>query len=999
MPILDTIPQAPGVLITLAIAAATSFLVKLLLSYTDGRGIGTSRREDVRHPVKGTFLLGNVQALQANMTRSSEWYLEILENNPDCAGLAITMPFERMIMVSTPEELEYVQQTHFSNFVKGDLNHDCMNVLGEGIFTTDGAQWSAQRKATTKIFTANAFRGTITDSVETTLLTLRTLIEKRAAKSDAFDIQAVFYALILDSFSKTAFGKTMGALTADAPIPFASALDYVQGIMIKRYFMVGWKITELFSAEGRRMKKEVKTLDDFVYGLMDERASDLEPAGDEDVQSDLLSFYTNIKMEDGSSMTRVGVRDAVLSILIAGRDTTAQSLSWIMFHLISKPELVAKARAELDNSPPVTYDTFRSFTYLNAIFNEGLRLHPSVPAVCLFSQERGALRRLRSSHSQNNRVAVEADQLPNGVRIEAGDTILWSDWAMGRLTSNWGDDAREFKPERWIQDGTLLTASSWKLHTFNGGPRLALHFRISLYAQSTAARMRTRRSSVKMEDAPATPTPDPTPAPSRAKFSALPREVTARIVWYAKAQDREHEEYLASCGKKERKLAEGLQTPWHGRSLFALSEVSQDTRGLCAEYLFAVLAVRHDPQILRQSILPKYSKYIKSVDLRGAVESAKKLFAILPRLPRLEELVIDPGASRNLFGSLITSELPSPSTDSGFGPMHGQPSELDYQLEARELRLAILDQVAGKLKRLVLSLLSPDEMGELLGKTEKLESLSIVGVDAKCHEHDTPGRIAFALANAPHLKQLDIKCLVGHRITPPWATCIWPAITSLTLRDASPTEHTFYFIDAFDSTLTSLTLSFRETTPPAPLPSHLFLSPFPRLEHLSLTNADFPTARLLLDALASPSVKTSSPLRLIQLRLSQIFPTPTELRDVVSPFSTTLRELLAFRSPHAGQINSLVGDELGEHICLHLGIPDDHFFTREPTKCLLAGRQEDNGEDYKKEVSVRGEALKATLDFGNKYVKKLVTEGDVEGMNTAFRVLEKLRVLQKIGGS
>ena len=62
--------------------------------------------------------------------------------------------------------------------------------------------------------------------------------------------------------------------------------------------------------------------------------------------------------------------DAVLNLLIAGRDTTAQNLAWVTFHLLTRPEILAKARSEIDSSPPVTYDSFKSMVYLNAIFNE-----------------------------------------------------------------------------------------------------------------------------------------------------------------------------------------------------------------------------------------------------------------------------------------------------------------------------------------------------------------------------------------------------------------------------------------------------------------------------------------------------------------------------------------------------------------------------------------------------------------------------------------------------
>lgn len=60
----------------------------------------------------------------------------------------------------------------------------------------------------------------------------------------------------------------------------------------------------------------------------------------------------------------------MLNLLIAGRDTTAQLLSWIIFHLMVNPDILAEVRRELDGSPAVTYENFKGLVYMNAVFNE-----------------------------------------------------------------------------------------------------------------------------------------------------------------------------------------------------------------------------------------------------------------------------------------------------------------------------------------------------------------------------------------------------------------------------------------------------------------------------------------------------------------------------------------------------------------------------------------------------------------------------------------------------
>lgn len=98
--------------------------------------------------------------------------------------------------------------------------------------------------------------------------------------------------------------------------------------------------------------------------------------------------------------------DAVLNLIIAGRDTTAQALSWTFFHLLRNPHLFKPARDEIDNFGAVDYDSFRSLVQTNAIFLEGLRLHPSVP--------------------KNGWQCVRDVQIPNGPFCKAGDLVFWS---------------------------------------------------------------------------------------------------------------------------------------------------------------------------------------------------------------------------------------------------------------------------------------------------------------------------------------------------------------------------------------------------------------------------------------------------------------------------------------------------------------------------------------------------------------------------------------------
>lgn len=66
--------------------------------------------------------------------------------------------------------------------------------------------------------------------------------------------------------------------------------------------------------------------------------------------------------------------------------------------------------------------------------------------------------------------------------LQSGDTVIWSDFEMGRFPEVWRPDAVEFKPSRWIEGGELKKESQWKAHFFNGGARLCLGELLSIYS-------------------------------------------------------------------------------------------------------------------------------------------------------------------------------------------------------------------------------------------------------------------------------------------------------------------------------------------------------------------------------------------------------------------------------------------------------------------------------------------------------------------------------------
>ncbi|GAA5992515.1 hypothetical protein JCM10908_000857 [Rhodotorula pacifica] len=461
-------------LVVLGVVLSLAYFV---YAYRDGRAIGTKPRPDLvplqRDDKPQTLFFGDLFTIIKDKQTMIEQLLlrqrrdgHLLKPDPSRA-FTLTVPGRRMIMLSKSEHLAHVQKEAFHKYRKGPLFSNSMSqVLGKGIFVVDGHAWQMQRKATSKIFTASNFKGIITSSIQDHLRQLVAVIGEHADRGDEFDLADLFFRFTLDSFTEMAFGRSTNSLKESRPVPFAIAFDYAQVAMDIRFNNPLWWMIEPFNGNRRKMQEAVRIMDDFAYDIIAQREIDGRD-GKNPGDTDLLSLYMALRDESGEPLSRQALRDALLNLIIAGRDTTAQGLSWTFFRLISEPQYFDLIRDEAASLPDVIdYDTWRSMHAITAVFEEGMRLHPAVP--------------------KNGWEAIEDDVMPNGgPRIEKGDFVAWNDWCRARDPEIWGSDAAEFKPSRFLDEkGHLIKYDEWKYHIFNGGRRLCLGMNLALFEGS-----------------------------------------------------------------------------------------------------------------------------------------------------------------------------------------------------------------------------------------------------------------------------------------------------------------------------------------------------------------------------------------------------------------------------------------------------------------------------------------------------------------------------------
>eukprot|EP00049_Salpingoeca_infusionum_P018206 m.356193 g.356193 ORF g.356193 m.356193 type:complete len:531 (+) comp17469_c0_seq1:200-1792(+) len=357
------------------------------------------------------------------------------------------------ICISSPENVKHLLKDNFDNYVKGDYFYDRMSdLLGTGIFNSDGDQWLYQRKTASHLFKRNELRGYMMEVFNEHAKQACDFMEAKTL-GVPFDIQDVFYRYTLESIGRVAYGARIGAFDAEV-VAFAKNFDEAQWIVSQRMLDPLWQVTRWlkpFLPRERRLAKCVAALDEFAMKVIEERRE----VGDLADREDLLSRFMALKDVDGKPLGNDRLRDVIMSFVIAGRDTTANLLSWIVYELHKHPDVADKLRQHVDDElkgAEPSHDVIHyGMPYLNAVVKETLRLHPSVP--------------------KDVKVALNDDVLPDGTKIPAGANVVYMPWVMGRMESLW-PNATEFKPERWLD--MEEEPSQYKFTAFNAGPRICL---------------------------------------------------------------------------------------------------------------------------------------------------------------------------------------------------------------------------------------------------------------------------------------------------------------------------------------------------------------------------------------------------------------------------------------------------------------------------------------------------------------------------------------------
>lgn len=348
-----------------------------------------------------------------------------------------------------PDHIRQVLATRASKFRKTHSAFERMQrVLGQGLLTADGDTWKRHRRMIQPAFARSRLRGYAEVMVEEAVRAA-----SRMATHDVVDASAQMVELTLRVVSRTLFSHDV----ADDSDDVAGAMRTFNRTMGRPDLLPAWAP----SPTRRRLERAVERLDRIVLGLVDARRAAVD-AGHRDLPEDLLQRLVTAVDEDGDGggLSRTEVRDELVTLFLAGHETTSHALSWTWLLLSQNPGIREQLHAELDavlGGRAPTFDDLEHLPLTKQVLEESMRLYP--PAFVLA------------------RKAIEDTEI-GGYEVPAGsEVVVWT--YMTHRDPRWFPEPRIFRPSRF-QPESFAQLPKMAYLPFGGGPRACIGASFSL---------------------------------------------------------------------------------------------------------------------------------------------------------------------------------------------------------------------------------------------------------------------------------------------------------------------------------------------------------------------------------------------------------------------------------------------------------------------------------------------------------------------------------------
>ena len=328
--------------------------------------------------------------------------------------------------------------------------------LTPGVFGANGEAWRNQRRMVMAGFDPTHVRAYFPSLLKVTQR-LRSRWQRAAQQSLSIELQPELMRFTVDAIAGLAFGADVNTLESDQEV-IQQHLDKIFPALFKRTFSLVpvWRYVRLPS--DRQLERSIVAVDAAIAGFIAQARARLgaDPVRREHPPN-LLESMIVAADEGGSGVTDREVAGNVLTMLLAGEDTTANTLAWMIYLLHRHPAALRRAQQEVRalgvDSAAYTLEQMGTLDYLEACAHETMRLKPVAPFQVI-----EALR----------------DTVIAGVRVPAG-TSVWCVMRGNSVDGRYFPNPGSFDPGRWLSDGNPgQVASSAKRVSmpFGAGPRV-----------------------------------------------------------------------------------------------------------------------------------------------------------------------------------------------------------------------------------------------------------------------------------------------------------------------------------------------------------------------------------------------------------------------------------------------------------------------------------------------------------------------------------------------
>ncbi|KIG19416.1 putative cytochrome P450 hydroxylase [Enhygromyxa salina] len=340
-----------------------------------------------------------------------------------------------------------------SSYRKPGLTRGMSCVIGDSIVTLSGQPWAARRR-----LLAPALRKGGVSRYSSVIVAQARAYAQRWATGPRFDLHAQMLDFMFDVLIDVLTAAPLGPAREQLRRGFEVFWDDFSS----REFML---LTLLFDGQPYRRvttprrKRQLRLLADFDR-IIANLATEARAHPRDDLLSELVRGW-----DSQGQLGDQQLREDITTLILAAQETTAMGLTMALDLLMRHRDVGERLANELDavlGERPPTVDDLANLPFLEAVVHESLRLIPPIWGVA--------------------REATEPTEI-GGYRVEAGTNVIASAWVIQRSVRWWGDDALEFRPERWLGERERVRFA-W--FPFGAGPHLCIGMRFALIEMSLA---------------------------------------------------------------------------------------------------------------------------------------------------------------------------------------------------------------------------------------------------------------------------------------------------------------------------------------------------------------------------------------------------------------------------------------------------------------------------------------------------------------------------------